>query len=112
MPIYEYQCDDCGHRGEELQKMGARPLRKCPECGGKYTKQVSAPAFQFKGTGWYVTDYARKDKGGDSEGGKAKSSSDSSESTDSKSDSGKKDKPKKDTSKSGSATKKKETKAS
>ena len=70
MPIYEYLCEDCGHRSEELQKMGARPLRKCPSCGGKYSKQISAPSFQFKGTGWYVTDYARKDggSGGDTKG--------------------------------------------
>jgi putative FmdB family regulatory protein len=79
MPIYEYQCDDCSYRSEELQKMGARPLRKCPSCGGKYRKQVSAPAFQFKGTGWYVTDYARKDKpGAKGEGSESSSKSDSS----------------------------------
>ncbi len=90
MPIYEYLCEDCGHRGEELQKMGARPLRKCPACGGKYSKQMSAPSFQFKGTGWYVTDYARKDGGsGDRAKGESKESSkgDSAKSTSKKEDS-------------------------
>jgi putative FmdB family regulatory protein len=69
MPIYEYLCAACGHRSEELQKMGARPLKSCPECGGKYEKQISAPSFQFKGSGWYVTDYAKKgaDKHGKSD---------------------------------------------
>jgi putative FmdB family regulatory protein len=61
LPLYEYQCRKCGHRFERIQKFGAGPLRKCPACKtGKLTKLPSAPAVQFKGTGWYVTDYARK----------------------------------------------------
>ncbi len=99
MPIYEYLCEDCGHRGEELQKMGARPPRKCPSCGGKYSKQISAPAFQFKGTGWYVTDYARKD-GGAGEDAKRESKESSKE------DSTKGKAKKKEESKSDSAAKK------
>jgi putative FmdB family regulatory protein len=65
MPIYEYQCRKCGHRLETLQRMSDAPLTKCPECRGKLKKLISAPAFQFKGSGWYVTDYAGKkgDKG-------------------------------------------------
>lgn len=61
MPIYEYQCQACDHRLEALQRISEPPLATCPECGGELRKLVSAPAFQFKGSGWYVTDYARKD---------------------------------------------------
>jgi putative FmdB family regulatory protein len=63
MPIYEYECSQCGHRSEELQRISDPPLTECPECGGEYKKLISAPAFQFKGSGWYVTDYARKESG-------------------------------------------------
>jgi putative FmdB family regulatory protein len=61
VPIYEYQCQTCEHRLEALQRMSEPPLTTCPDCGGELRKLVSAPAFQFKGSGWYVTDYARKD---------------------------------------------------
>jgi putative FmdB family regulatory protein len=61
MPLYEYQCDECGHRFEVIQKHSDPPIEKCPVCGKTVHKLQSAPAFQFKGTGWYVTDYARKD---------------------------------------------------
>src|SRR6059058_3602848 len=63
MPLYEYECDACGHRFEVIQKMSEPPIDKCPVCGGTVHKLQSAPAFQFKGTGWYVTDYAKKDAG-------------------------------------------------
>lgn len=75
MPIYEYQCQECGQRTEELQRFDDPPLEECRECGGPMRKLVSAPAFQFKGSGWYVTDYAGKGSGGgeaDSKGGDAK----------------------------------------
>lgn len=65
MPIYEYQCTRCGHRQEAIQRLDDPPLTVCEECGGELKKLLSAPAFQFKGSGWYVTDYAGK-KGGDS----------------------------------------------
>ena len=64
MPLYEYECTDCGHLTEALQRLGDPPLSKCPRCGGPLKKLLSAPAFQFKGSGWYVTDYARKGGGG------------------------------------------------
>ena len=64
MPLYEYQCNACGHRLEVLQRLGEPPLTTCPECGGELRKLISAPAFQFKGEGWYVTDYARKSESG------------------------------------------------
>ncbi len=61
MPLYEYQCDACGHRFETIQKFADPPLEACPKCGGAVRKLQSAPAFQFKGTGWYITDYPKKD---------------------------------------------------
>lgn len=71
MPLYEYQCKKCGHRFEKIQKFSDKPIKKCPECGGPVEQMISAPAVQFKGSGWYVTDYARKSGGSaSSEGGK------------------------------------------
>jgi putative FmdB family regulatory protein len=63
MPIYEYECLQCGKRTELLQRMDEAPLAACPECGGQVRKLLSAPAFQFKGSGFYKTDYV--DKKGD-----------------------------------------------
>ena len=60
MPLYEYQCKKCGHRFEKIQKFSDKMVKKCPECGGAVEQLVSAPAVQFKGSGWYVTDYAKK----------------------------------------------------
>jgi putative FmdB family regulatory protein len=74
MPIYEYQCEQCGHRGEEMRRLSDPPLTVCPQCGGLYKKQISAPAFQFKGSGWYVTDYG---KGGSKGGGESGSQGES-----------------------------------
>ncbi len=62
MPIYEYTCSKCGKRIEVIQKMSDKDLKTHAKCGGKLTKEISAAGFQFKGTGWYVTDYARKGK--------------------------------------------------
>src|SRR5690348_17077996 len=60
MPLYEYQCKKCGHRFEKIQKFSDKMIRKCPDCGGPVEQMISAPAVQFKGSGWYVTDYAKK----------------------------------------------------
>ena len=60
MPLYEYECKKCGHRFEKIQKFSDPMLKKCPECGGKVEQMISAPAIQFKGSGWYVNDYAKK----------------------------------------------------
>ena len=60
MPNYEYLCKKCGHRFEQIRKFSDRQLRKCPECGGVIEQVISAPAVQFKGSGWYVNDYAKK----------------------------------------------------
>ena len=62
MPLYEYQCKKCKHKFEKIQKFSDQPIKKCPECGGPVEKLLHAPAVQFKGTGWDVTDYAGKDK--------------------------------------------------
>ena len=62
MPIYEYSCAKCHKTVEVIQKMSDKPLKTHQGCGGKLTKLISASGFQFKGTGWYVTDYARKGK--------------------------------------------------
>ncbi len=65
MPLYEFQCLKCGTRFERIVKFSDPPVKKCPSCGArKVEKLVSSPAFQFKGTGWYVTDYARKTESG------------------------------------------------
>lgn len=66
MPLYEYQCKKCRNKFEKIQKFSDPPVKKCPQCGGPVEKLLSAPAVQFKGTGWYVTDYARKGHGKDS----------------------------------------------
>ena len=62
MPLYEYECESCQHRFERIQKFSDPLADVCPECGGPVRKLVSSPAIRFKGTGWYVTDYAKKDK--------------------------------------------------
>jgi len=89
MPLYEYQCESCAHRFERIQKFSDPPIELCPNCGGAVRKLLSSPAIQFKGSGWYITDYARKGgksdsttKGGDSTKGDSadsKSRSDSAQ---------------------------------
>jgi putative FmdB family regulatory protein len=77
MPLYEYRCTGCGQRIEVLQHFSDAPLRECPHCGGTLKKLLSAPALQFKGSGFYLTDYGRSggrkgDAGGETgEGAKA-----------------------------------------
>jgi putative FmdB family regulatory protein len=70
MPLYEYQCDACAHRFEVIQKFSDAPIDQCPKCGGAVRKLLSSPAIQFKGSGWYITDYARAGKS-ESAGGRA-----------------------------------------
>lgn len=61
MPLYEYQCDSCNNRFERIQKFSDPPIETCPVCGkGPVRKLLSSPAIQFKGSGWYITDYAKK----------------------------------------------------
>ena len=61
MPLHEYECGACGHRFEAIQKFSDSPLDTCPKCGGALRKLQSAPAFHLKGSGWYLTDYAKKE---------------------------------------------------
>jgi putative FmdB family regulatory protein len=82
MPLYEYQCDACAHRFEVIQKFSDAPIELCPKCGGPVKKLLSSPAIQFKGTGWYITDYARSGK---SDGG-ASTPASSDTKTDTKAD--------------------------
>jgi putative FmdB family regulatory protein len=91
LPLYEYECVKCSHRFEKIEPLSASAVKKCPKCGAKAERQLSASAIQFKGTGWYVTDYAgkkpdssssessadsskAKDKAGDSKSSESKSS--------------------------------------
>ena len=105
MPNYEYLCKNCGHRFEQIRKFSDKQLRKCPECGGVIEQVISAPAVQFKGSGWYVTDYAKKGAGsagssssssegesGTKEGKDSKDTKDAKDTKDTKKD----DKPKSD----------------
>jgi putative FmdB family regulatory protein len=78
MPLYEYLCKKCGHRFEEIKKFSDKQPTKCPKCGGVIEQVISAPAVQFKGSGWYVTDYAKK--GSSSSGTSSSSNSSDSES--------------------------------
>ena len=65
MPLYEYQCESCAHRFERIQKFSDPPVETCPSCGGRVKKLLSSPAIQFKGSGWYITDYAKKPASGE-----------------------------------------------
>jgi len=102
VPLYEYECGSCGHRFEKIQKFSDPLPKSCPKCRGKVRKLPSAPAIQFKGAGWYVTDYGRKSPPGSQERAdkagseKEKSSKDDKEKT-SKDDKEKSAKEKKDT---------------
>ena len=62
MPLYEYQCKQCGHRFEKIQSFSAPEEKECPVCKGEVERLISAPAIQFKGAGWYVNDYAGRGK--------------------------------------------------
>ena len=78
MPLYEYRCEACQHRFEVIQKFSDAPVSVCPNCGkGPVVKLMSSPAIQFKGSGFYITDYARKDSGKSSGTGDSGKSSDS-----------------------------------
>jgi len=102
MPLYEYECKKCGHRFEKIQKFSDKMVKKCPECGGQVEQMISAPAVQFKGSGWYVTDYAKKtSSGGASGSGDSKDKKDDK----SKSDGGSKESSSKESSSKESSSK-------
>ena len=79
MPLYEYQCKKCHSLTERIQKFSDPPLTACPHCGGELEQLLSAPAVQFKGSGWYVTDYAKSSSKGKGGNGSVEASSSSSE---------------------------------
>jgi putative FmdB family regulatory protein len=84
MPLYEYQCKKCKYRFEQIQKFSDNPVKKCPECGGPVEKLISTSAVQFKGSGWYVSDYGRKGSAGQSSSSSSESDGGSKEFKDSK----------------------------
>ena len=109
MPLYEYQCKKCGHRFEKIQKFSDRMVKKCPDCGGPVEQMISAPAVQFKGSGWYVTDYAKKSS---SPGSSGDSGSKDKKDDKSKSDSGSKESSTKESSSKESSSKESSSKES
>ena len=106
MPNYEYLCKKCGHRFEQIRKFSDKQLRKCPECGGVIEQVISAPAVQFKGSGWYVTDYPKKGAGSAPSSSSSEGDSGTKETKDTKDTKDAKDTKKDDKSKSDTSTKK------
>lgn len=80
MPLYEYECEADGSRFEVIQKFSDPPLTECPNCGGAVRRLLSSPAIQFKGSGWYITDYARKGGGSGKESKEGKETKEGKES--------------------------------
>jgi putative FmdB family regulatory protein len=111
MPLYEYECKKCGHRFEKIQLYSDKMVKKCPECGGQVEQMISAPAVQFKGSGWYVTDYAKKSSSPGSSGSGDSGSGDSG-SKDKKDEKAKPDSASKDSSTKDSASKESSSKES
>jgi putative FmdB family regulatory protein len=106
MPLYEYQCQNCGHRFEKIQKFSDKQIKKCPECGGRVEQVISAPAVQFKGSGWYVTDYASKSNAPAGDGGAESKKDDKAKPETAKSEtSASKESPAKETAKPGAPRK-------
>jgi putative FmdB family regulatory protein len=113
MPLYEYECKKCHHRFERIQKYSDPHVKKCPDCGGRVEQVVSAPAVQFKGSGWYVTDYAKKPSTGSgsssSNGDSSDSNSKKDEKRETKSETSKSETSKSESSKSEASSKKKKS---
>ena len=111
MPLYEYKCLKCGRKTEKIENVDGPHLKKCPHCGGKVEALFSAPAIQFKGSGWYVTDYGGKKSTTDS-GKDDKPAAESKESKESAKDSGEKEAAAKDSSTKDSGSKEKKAEKS
>ena len=111
MPLYEYECKKCGHRFEKIQLYSDKMVKKCPECGGQVEQMISAPAVQFKGSGWYVTDYAKKTSSPGSSGSGESSSKDKKDDK-SKSDGASKESSSKDSSSKDSSAKESSSRSS
>jgi len=99
LPLYEYKCLKCGRKTEKIENMNGPHLKKCPHCGGKVEAMVSAPAIQFKGSGWYVTDYGGKKSAGGDSGKEEKPAGESKEAAKDAKDSGEKESGAKDSGK-------------
>ena len=97
MPLYEYQCKKCKHRFEKIQMFSDKPVKKCPECGGPLEKLISTSSVQFKGSGWYVTDYAKKSHAAPATSSSESDSATKETSKDATKETKKEDKPKSDT---------------
>ena len=120
MPLYEYECTKCHKRTEKIENLAGPHLKKCPHCGGKVESVITAPAIKFKGSGWYVTDYAGKSTDGGSKeskpaadaketGGKDAGSKDASAKDGGGKEASGKDSPAKETSSKESSTKEKKS---
>ena len=81
VPLYEYECRKCGRKTERIEKVSGPHLSKCPHCGGQVEQLLAAPAIQFKGSGWYVTDYAGKGGSSAAEATAEKSAGETKEAT-------------------------------
>jgi putative FmdB family regulatory protein len=108
VPLYEYKCLKCGRKTEKIENVAGPHLKKCPHCGGKVEVMFSAPAIQFKGSGWYVTEYGGKKSSGDS----GKDEKPATESKEASKDSGGKESASKDTGTKDSGSKEKKTEKS
>ena len=84
VPLYEYQCTKCKHRFEKIERMDAPHRQKCPKCKARAEQLLSAPAIQFKGGGWYVTDYGRKTSSGEAKAEKTEKPAETKEKTEKK----------------------------
>jgi putative FmdB family regulatory protein len=76
LPLYPYRCTQCGYQFEKIQRFNAKPEKTCPQCGGKLERPLTAPGLQFKGSGWYVNDYAGKSSASTAEAAPAKTKPD------------------------------------
>jgi putative FmdB family regulatory protein len=82
LPLYEYRCLKCDRHTDKIENLNGPHLKKCPHCGGKVESVITAPAIQFKGSGWYVNDYGRKTSGGDGQKAENSEKSEKSEKSD------------------------------
>jgi len=109
LPLYEYRCLKCDRHTDKIENLKGPHLKKCPHCGGKVESVLTAPAIQFKGSGWYVNDYGRKSLGGDTSKSEKSEASEKSEKSDKAEKSEKSEKSSKSGSKSDSAKETKKT---
>ena len=107
MPLYEYRCLKCDRHTDKIEKVDGPHLKKCPHCGGKVESVITAPAIQFKGSGWYVNDYGKKTSGGDSSKSEKSEKSEKTEKAEKSEKSESKTAPAKEAKKTGSASKEK-----